>query len=118
MAITFLTNEDGQGFDDRLKALEESQGSGESGELSAGLKNALTAFFTNIKVYVPQVMVNTTEDSGPAVVASAQAVLDALSGDSGSDQPTGSGGVTDNGRILTITGDVSATEDGNVLRFT
>lgn len=30
MAITFLTNEDGQGFDDRLKALEESQGSGEN----------------------------------------------------------------------------------------
>lgn len=30
MAITFLTNEDGQGFDDRLKALE--QGSADSGE--------------------------------------------------------------------------------------
>ena len=30
MAITFLTNEDGQGFDDRLKALEESQGSEEN----------------------------------------------------------------------------------------
>lgn len=96
---------------------KNGNGSGQNVELPAGLENALTAFFANIRTYIPAVLTNTTEHNGAAVIASATAVLDALSGDAGTDQPSGSGGVVDNGRTLTITGGVSVIEDGDTLRF-
>ena len=91
MPITFLTNVDGEGYESRLKALEDSQGSGEnlSGADVTSIKTVLGNLMTIIKAQV--------EDSSgtpqgynmdvSGLVAQNDALIAALgsSGDSGGD---------------------------------